>query len=166
MKSKLVGLALVATVFVICVRAEAQQPGKVYRIGYISGRSGAEPLDDVFKSALRELGYVEGQNMSVTYRWAEEKLDRLPALAVELVQLNVDVIVTETTQAVWAAKNATTTIPIVMALSGDAVGAGLVASLARPGANITGLTFIGTDVVGKLVELLKEMLPKASRWHI
>ena len=163
MKSKLVGMALVATVFVICVRAEAQQPGKVYRIGYISGRSGAEPLDDVFKSALRELGYVEGQNMSVTYRWAEEKLDRLPALAVELVQLNVDVIVTETTQAVWAAKNATTTIPIVMALSGDAVGAGLVASLARPGANITGLTFLGTDVVGKLVELLKEMLPKASR---
>ena len=163
MKSKLVGLALVATVFVICVRAEAQQPGKVYRIGYISGRSGAEPLDDVFKSALRELGYVEGQNMSVTYRWAEEKLDRLPALAVELVQLNVDVIVTETTPAVRAAKNATTTIPIVMALSGDAVEAGLVASLARPGANITGLTFIGTDVVGKLVELLKEMLPKASR---
>ena len=163
MKSKLVGLALVATVFVICVRAEAQQPGKVYRIGYISGRSGAEPLDDVFKSALRELGYVEGQNMSVTYRWAEEKLDRLPALAVELVQLNVDVIVTETTPAVRAAKNATTTIPIVMALSGDAVEAGLVASLARPGANITGLTFLGTDVVGKLVELLKEMLPKASR---
>ena len=163
MKSKLVGLALVATVFVICVRAEAQQPGKVYRIGYISGRSGAEPLDDVFKSALRELGYVEGQNMSVTYRWAEEKLDRLPALAVELVQLNVDVIVTETTPAVRAAKNATATIPIVMALSGDAVEAGLVASLARPGANITGLTFIGTDVVGKLVELLKEMLPKASR---
>ena len=163
MKSKLVGMALVATVFVICVRAEAQQPGKVYRIGYISGRSGAEPLDDVFKSALRELGYVEGQNMSVTYRWAEEKLDRLPALAVELVQLNVDVIVTETTPAVRAAKNATTTIPIVMALSGDAVEAGLVASLARPGANITGLTFLGTDVVGKLVELLKEMLPKASR---
>ncbi|HWP56418.1 MAG TPA: ABC transporter substrate binding protein [Candidatus Acidoferrales bacterium] len=143
--------------------AEAQQAKKSYRIGYISGRSGAGPLDDVFKSALRELGYVERQNMAITYRWAEEKFDRLPALAAELVQLNVDVIVTETTPAARAAKKATTTIPIVMALSGDAVGTGLVASLARPGANVTGLTFIGPDMSGKWVELLKEMSPKTSR---
>jgi putative ABC transport system substrate-binding protein len=143
--------------------SEAQQPGKVYRIGYISGRSGPGPLDDVFKTALRELGYVEGQNITFTYRWAEEKLDRLPALAVELVQLKVDVIVTETTPAAQAAKKATTAIPIVMTLSGDPVGAGLVASLARPGANITGLTFIGTDLGGKWVELLKEISPKTSR---
>jgi putative tryptophan/tyrosine transport system substrate-binding protein len=142
--------------------SEAQQPGKVYRIGYISGRSGPGPLDEVFKTALRELGYVEGQNITFTYRWAEEKLDRLPALAVDLVQLKVDVIVTETTPAAQAAKKATTDIPIVMALSGDPVGAGVVASLARPGANITGLSFIGTDLGGKWVELLKEMSPKIS----
>jgi putative ABC transport system substrate-binding protein len=158
-----VGLALCAMLFALCPLVEAQQQKKVYRIGYISGRSEAGPLDDVFKSALRELGYVDGQNITMMYRWAEEKLDRLPALAVELVKLNVDIIVTETTPAAQAAKKATTTIPIVMALSGDAVGAGLVASLARPGANITGLTFVGTDVGGKLVELLKEISPKTSR---
>lgn len=141
---KWVGIALVVA-FVMCgAVVEAQQARKTYRIGYMSGRSGPGPLDDVFKSALRELGYVEGQNIAITYRWAEEKLDRLPSLAVELAQLNVDVIVTETTPAARAAKKATTTIPIVMALSADAVGTGLLASLARPGANITGLTFIGS----------------------
>jgi putative ABC transport system substrate-binding protein len=143
--------------------AEAQQPRKLHRIGYISGRSGPGPLDEVFKTALRDLGYADGQNVNIVYRWAEEKLDRLPALVVELVQRKVDVIVTETTPAAQAAQKATTLIPIVMVLSGDAVGAGLVASLARPGGNITGLTFIGTDVVGKLVELLKEISPKTSR---
>ena len=162
-KAKVLGFALCTMLFALFSAAGAQQSGKVRRIGYLSGRSGAGPLDEVFKTALRELGYVEGQNVSFTYRWAEEKLDRLPALAVELVQLKVDVIVTETTPAAQAAKKATTAIPIVMVLSGDAVGAGLVASLARPGANITGLTFTGTDVVGKLVELLKEMSPKTSR---
>jgi putative ABC transport system substrate-binding protein len=152
-----------ALLFALCSSAEAQQAGKIYRIGYISGRSGTGPSDEVFKAALRELGYVEGQNVTITYRWAEEKLDRLPALAVELVQLKVDIIVTETTPAAQAAKKATTAIPIVMVLSGDAVGAGLAASLARPGANITGLTFIGTDLGGKWVELLKEMSPRTSR---
>ena len=154
---------LCALVFTFCSAADAQQPKKVHRIGYLSGRSGAGPLDEVFKTALRELGYVEGKNVTFAYRWAEEKMDRLPALAAELVQLKVDVIVTETTPAAQAAKKATTAIPIVMALSGDAVGVGLVASLARPGANITGLTFIGPDVSGKWVELLKEMSPKTSR---
>jgi putative ABC transport system substrate-binding protein len=142
---------------------EAQQARKIYRIGYVSARSGLGPWDEVFKTALRGRGYVEGQNMTLTYRWAGEKLDRLPALVAELVQLNVDVIVTETTPAARAAKEATTTIPIVMALSADAVGTGLVASLARPSANITGLTFIGPDLGGKLVELFKEMFPHASR---
>lgn len=149
--------------FTFCSSVQAQQPGKLYRIGYISGRSGAGPLDDVLKTALGELGYVEGQNLSITYLWAGEKLDRLPALAVELVRFKVDVIVTETTPAAQAAKKATAAIPIVMALSADAVGAGLVASLARPGSNITGLTFIGTQLNAKLVELLKEISPKASR---
>jgi ABC-type uncharacterized transport system substrate-binding protein len=160
---KALGLASAALLFALCPAAEAQQPGKVHRIGYISMRSEAGSLDDVFKSALGKSGYVEGQNVTITYRWAAEKLDRLPALADQLVQLNVDVIVTETTPATRAVQKATAAIPIVMVLSGDAVGAGLVASLAHPGANITGLTFIGTDIVGKLVELLKEISPKTSR---
>jgi putative ABC transport system substrate-binding protein len=162
-KKKNTSLILSALLFALSVPVEAQQPGKVHCIGYLSGRSGAGPLDEVFKTALRELGYIEGKNVTFAYRWAEEKLDRLPALAAELVHLKVDVIVTETTPAAQAAKKVTTTIPIVMALSGDAVGTGLVASLARPGANITGLTFIGPDVSGKWVELLKEMSPKTSR---
>jgi putative ABC transport system substrate-binding protein len=156
-------LILFALLLALSGPAAAQQATRDYRIGYLSGRSEAGPLDEVFKTALRELGYVEGKNVTFAYRWAEEKLDRLPALAAELVQLKVDVIVTETTPAAQAAKKATTTIPIVMALSGDAVGTGLIANLARPGANITGLTFIGPDVSGKWVELLKEMSPKTSR---
>src|SRR6266404_342558 len=162
MSKVIASLVVAAAVLYAVVLAEAQQARKIQRIGYISGRSGLGPLDEVFKTALRELGYIDGQNISITYRWAEEKLDRLPALAVELVQLKVDVIVTETTPAAQAAKEATADIPIVMTLSGDPVGAGLVASLARPGANITGLTFIGTDLGGKWVELLKEMSPKTS----
>lgn len=160
---KVVTLVLVAALLTPTFYVEGQQTTRVYRIGYVSGRSAAGPLDDVFKVALRELGYVEGKSIVITYRWAEEKLDRLPALVMELVKLNVDVIVTETTPAARAAKNTTSTIPIVMALSADAVGTGLVESLARPGANITGLTFIGPDLAGKLVELLKEISPKTSR---
>jgi putative ABC transport system substrate-binding protein len=165
-KSIAVGCAvftLGALLFALGHSVQAQQVGRVYRIGYISGRSGAGPLDEAFKTALRDLGYFEGQNITITYRWAEEKLNRFPVLADELVHLNVDVIVTETTPATRAVQKATAAIPIVMVLSGDAVGAGLVASLARPGANITGLTFIGPDVVSKLVELLKEISLKTSR---
>jgi putative ABC transport system substrate-binding protein len=163
MNKKVLSVAVCALFFALCLLAEAQQPKKVHRIGYLSGRSGAGPSDEVFKTALGELGYLEGNTVTFEYRWAEEKLDRLPALAAELVQLKVDVIVTETTPAARAARKATTAIPIVMALSGDAVGVGLIASLARPGANITGLTFIGPDLAGKLVELLKEISPKISR---
>jgi ABC-type uncharacterized transport system substrate-binding protein len=162
-KAVLLSILVVVVQLAVGAVAEEQQEKEVHRIGYLSGRSGAGPLDEVFKTALRELGYVEGQNIRITYRWADEKLDRLSALAVELVQLKVDVIVTETTPAAQAAKQATTAIPIVMALSGDPVEAGIVTSLARPGANITGLTFIGPDVNSKLVELLKEMSPKTSR---
>jgi putative ABC transport system substrate-binding protein len=163
MRKNVICFALCAMLHALCFSVWAQQPGKVHRTGYLSGRSGAGPLDEAFKTALGELGYVEGKNLTFAYRWAEEKLDRLPALAAELVQLKVDVIVTETTPAARAAKKATTAIPIVMVLSGDAVGVGLVASLARPGANITGLTFIGPDVSDKWVDLLKEMSPKTSR---
>jgi ABC-type uncharacterized transport system substrate-binding protein len=160
---KFFSFALGAMILASCLSLNAQQPAKIHHIGYISGRSGPEPLDEIFKTTLREFGYVEGKNFSITYRWAGEKLDRLPSLSVDLVQQKVDVIVTETTPAAQAAKKATREIPIVMVTSGDPVGAGLIESLARPGANITGLTFIGTDVVGKLVELLKEMSPKTSR---
>ena len=143
--------------------SSAQQPTKVYHVGYVSGRSGVGLWDDLFKTALHERGFVEGKNIIITYRWAAGQMDRLPALVMELIQLKVDVIVTETTPAARAAKNTTKTVPIVMALSADAVGTGLVESLARPGANITGLTFIGPDLAGKLVELLKEISPKTSR---
>ena len=143
--------------------AHAQTPGKHCRVGYLSVRSGPSPLDDIFKSALKEKGFIEGRNLSILYRWANEKPEQFPALAAELVQLDVDVIATETTPATQAVKKATSMIPIVMVLSGDAVAAGLVASLAHPGANVTGLTFIGPDLAGKWIELLKEISPKISR---
>jgi len=143
--------------------AQAQQSRKSFRIGYLAVRSGTGPLDAALKTALRELGYVEGQNILYLHRWADGNFDRLGALAEELAQLKVDVIVTETTAAAQAAKKATQTIPIVMASSGDAVGAGLVASLAHPGGNVTGMTFLGTDLAPKWVELLKEIAPKTTR---
>ncbi len=163
MSRKIVALYLAVALLICAPLAAAQQAGKVYQIGFMSSRSEPGPWDQAFKTGLRELGYVEGKNISFVYRWAEGKFDRFPALAADLVQLKVDVIVTETSPAAQAAKNATQTIPIVMAIGGDAVGAGLVASLARPGGNITGETFIGTDLAPKWVEILKELSPKSSR---
>jgi putative ABC transport system substrate-binding protein len=115
------------------------------------------------RAGLRDLGWVEGQNLFVDFRWAEGKYDRLPELAAELVRLKVDVLVTHSTPGTLSAKQATKTIPIVMAISGDAVATGLVASLARPGGNITGSTFFGPELHGKRVELLKEALPRISQ---
>jgi len=112
---------------------------------------------------VRELGYVEGQNIAIESRWAEGKYDRLPGLAAELVRLKVDVLVTQAAPAIQAAKEATRTIPIVMAISGDPIGTGFVASLARPGGNITGLSLLATELSGKRLELLKEAIPKLSR---
>ena len=143
--------------------AQAQQAGKKYRVGYLAARSGSGELDEAFKARLRELGYIDGQNISYVHRWADGHFERLPSLAEELLQLKVDIIVTETTAAAQAAKKATQTVPILMASSGDAVGAGLVASLARPGGNVTGMTFLGTDLAPKWVELMKEIIPKAKR---
>jgi putative ABC transport system substrate-binding protein len=120
-------------------------------------------LDEAVKSRLRELGYAEGQNISFVHRWADGNFQRLPTLAEELVQLKVDVIVTETSAGAQAAKKATQTIPIVMASGGDAVAVGLVVSLAHPGGNVTGMTFLGTDLAPKWVELLKEIAPRTSR---
>ena len=121
-------------------------------------------LTEAFLQGLRDLGYVEGQNIAIEYRWADGNFERLPELAAELVRLKVDLIVATVTQASLAAKNATATIPIVMVAVGSPVEAGLIASLARPGANITGTSTMADEVVGKQLGLLKETLPKISRW--
>jgi len=143
--------------------ADAQPSAKVARIGYLSVAGGAgSPSAEAFRQGLRELGYVEGQNIAIEFR-AEGKSDRLPALAAELVQLQVDVIVAFSSVAAQAAKNTTTTIPIVMVSSGDPVATGLVASLARPGGNLTGLTGLATELSGKRLELLREAIPSLSR---
>ena len=157
------GLAL-ALAFA-ALAAEGQQAAKIYRLGYLSIASASEVLDrlDLFRQGLRELGYLEGRNVVLEIRYAEGKPERLPDLAAELVRLNVDVIVTQSGVAALAAKTATQTIPIVMTGSGDAVRQGLVASLARPGGNITELTMISPDLSQKRLEILRELLPRLSR---
>ena len=143
-----------------------QQAGKVPRIGYLGVTSPSDrpPLLDTFRQGLRELGWIEGQNIVIDYRFAEGRLDRLPDLAAELVRLKVDVIVSLGTQGVTAAKSATKTIPIVMIGVRDPVGTGLIASLARPGGNITGVSgSAGLEIVTKQLELLKETVPKIRR---
>ena len=145
--------------------ADAQQPKNPARIGFlaVATRTGYQHLTEPFLQGLRELGYVEGQNISIEYRWADGNFERLPALAAELVGLKVDVIVATVTQASLAAKNATRTIPIVMVAVANPVDSGLIASLARPEANITGTSVMNDEIVGKQLELLKEILPKISR---
>ncbi len=145
--------------------ADAQQRANMARIGVLGSPTASSyaPRVEAFKQGLRELGYVEGQNIAIEYRWAEGRYERLPGLAAELVRLGVDVIVTHGTPAGRAAQQATTTIPIVMATSGDAVAAGLVASLARPGGNITGSTQLGPEINAKRLELLKEAIPRIRR---
>jgi putative ABC transport system substrate-binding protein len=145
--------------------AGAQAAGKVHKIGILCGMDCSGPLVDAFRQELREFGWAENQNVMIEYRWAEGRLDRLLDLAAELVRLKVDLIVGAGTPAIMAANHATarTPIPIVMAFSGDPVQAGLVASLARPGGNITGLSSLATELTGKRLELLKEVLPKLSR---
>ena len=145
--------------------AFAQQTGKVYKIGILTAgaRSEGSWLQSGVRDGLRELGWVEGKNLTFEGRFAENRLNRLPALADELVGLGVDVIVTIGTLAPIAAKRATLTIPIVMASAGDPVGSGLVASLSRPGGNVTGFSLMAPDLAGKRLELLKEILPRITR---
>jgi putative tryptophan/tyrosine transport system substrate-binding protein len=145
--------------------AHAQQPGKIPRIGYLTGVSPStnSARHEAFRQGLRELGYVEGKNIVIDWRSAEGKFDRLPALAAELVRLNVNIIVTGGGATTRAVKEVTTTIPIVMAQDGDPVGNGFVASLARPGGNITGLATFAPELSGKRLELLKEIVPRLSR---
>jgi putative ABC transport system substrate-binding protein len=165
-KPKLRSFALCAMLFALCVSAEAQQPKTVFRIGYLSA---FDPVTDHriegIRQRLRELGYIEGQNITIEYRNSEGKLDRFAAFAAEMVRLKVDIIVASGgTQQVRAVLNTTKTIPIVMAGQGsDPVAAGLVDSLARPGGNVTGLTSLTPELGGKRLELLKEAVPKLAR---
>jgi ABC-type uncharacterized transport system substrate-binding protein len=162
---KIFCLAFSLLLFALGNSAQAQQPGKIHRIGWLAAGtpSGVGPLTDAFREGLRQLGYVEGKTFVMDYRYAEGKLDRLPDLAAELVQLRVDVIVVANEQAINAAKRASATIPIVMVGPADPVGAGLIASLARPGGNLTGLSLMLTELAGKRLELLKEAFPKLAR---
>ncbi len=163
-KKKINGFALAALLFAINFPAEAQQRGRVPRIGFLLPYSpGPDPRVEAFRQGLRELGYVEGQNVAIEYRWADGRFEQLPNLAADLVRLKVDVIVAAVTQASLAAKQAASAIPIVMVGVSDPVGTGLVISLARPGANITGTSSMTAEVVGKQLELLKETVPKISR---
>jgi ABC-type uncharacterized transport system substrate-binding protein len=159
-------VALGAGALTAPLRSFAQQPpAKFYRIGFLGPTSAAGIASrlEAFRAGLRDLGYVEGKNLFIEFRWAEGKYDRLPELAAELVRLNVDLIVTSSTPGVRAAKQATTTIPVVMASSGDPIANGLVASLARPGGNITGSTFFQLELVGKRLELFKEAMPRVTQ---
>jgi putative ABC transport system substrate-binding protein len=144
--------------------AEAQQPAKVHRIGVLSGGfPKSSPDIEAFRQGLRDLDYAEGKNLVIEYRYTERKADRYPDLVSDLVRLKVDIIVCEGTAATLAAKKTTSTIPIVMTSATDPVGNGLIASLARPGGNVTGLTSIGGELGGKLLELLKEIDPRLTR---
>jgi putative tryptophan/tyrosine transport system substrate-binding protein len=143
---------------------QAQQPAKIPRVGVLRPGSPPDPYVDAFRQGLRDLGYVEGKTIAIEYRWAEGRSARLPLLAAELVHLKVDVIMTQGEVATRVVKEATSRIPIVMATSGDPVGAGLIASLAHPGGNVTGLSSVSTELTGKRLQLLKEAVPKVSVW--
>jgi putative ABC transport system substrate-binding protein len=166
MKKAAVPSILVAVVLLaLGVTAEAQQTGKVARIGFLdpSNASGMAVLLEAFRQEMRKLGWIEGKNITIEYRFAEQKFERLPELAVDLVRLKIDLILVAGAQAASAAKSATTTIPIVMAAAVDPVGAGLVASLARPGGNVTGLTGLGSELITKRLEILQDAVPKLAR---
>ena len=145
--------------------SRAQQPAKVARIGFLGANSASSWASrlEAFRLGLRELGYVEDANIVIEFRWAEEQYERLPALAAELVRLKVDILVTYGTPGTLAAKRATTTIPIVMVHTGDAIITGLVANLARPGGNITGSTFFVPELMAKRLELLKDAIPRITQ---
>ena len=166
MKRAAVPSILIAVVLLaLGVTAEAQQTKKVPRIGWLlfdSPSSANTARNEAFRQGLSDLGYIEGQNLIIEHRYAEGKVDRLPDLAAELVRLKVDAIFATSTASVQAAKKATTTVPIV-SVSGDPVGLGLVASLARPGGNVTGLADFTSELAGKRLELLKEVVPRVSR---
>ena len=167
-------IGTIASVFLATpLTSFAQQPAKVWRIGFLSAHSRQSLVDAGFDSAflqgMREVGYVEGRNLVIEWRYADGNYERLPALAAELVRLNVDLIVAAPSPAIRAAHRATTTIPIVFPSTGDPVGSGFAASLARPGGNLTGLSNTNLDISAKMLELLRTINPKMSRvpsWRI
>ena len=163
---QLFSILLIVAVVVVAAIAQAQQPAKVTRIGFLSANSRAamSARAETFQQGLRELGYTEGKNIFIEYQYADRAIDRLPALAAELVRLNVNLIVTEGPTATRFAKEATSMIPIVMAQDPDPVGTGFVASLARPGGNVTGLSSLRPELSGKRLDLLKELVPKSPAW--
>jgi putative tryptophan/tyrosine transport system substrate-binding protein len=163
---KWLGLSVIAFVLVVTgAVADAQQTGKVPRIGFLdnSTASGSAVLVDAFRQELSKLGWIEGKNITIEYRFAEQKNERLPELVADLVRLKVDVIVGTSTAPVLAAKKATTTIPIVMTNSVDPVAEGLIASLAQPGGNVTGLSGLASELITKRLEILKDAVPKLAR---
>jgi putative tryptophan/tyrosine transport system substrate-binding protein len=164
MKRKITVLALCALLFAVCPPVSAQQLGKVHRIGVLSGGfPGSSPDIEAFQQGLRDHGYVEGKNLIIEHRYAEGKPDRYTKLVSELLRLKVDVIVANGSAPTAAAKKATSTIPIVMTSSTDPERTGLIASLAQPGGNVTGVTEISGELAGKLLELLKEVVPRLTR---
>ena len=165
MNKKAVAILVATLILTLAFSVAPQQPTKIPRIGYLGfGSPSANPARiEAFRQGMRELGYVEGKNIFIEWRSAEGNADRLPSLAAELVRLKVDVIVTNGPYSTRAAKAATVTIPIVMMRVGDPVGDGIVANLARPGGNITGLSSVAPELKGKQLELLKEILPRLSR---
>ena len=165
MRKKIIGFALCTMLSALCVPARAQQPVKIPRIGYVSTNDDSKnpgPFLEAFRRGLREVGYNEGENILVEYRFAEGNRKRIPEIVAELVQLKVDVLDAPVSPAIRAAKQATKTIPIVMVVSTDPVAAGFVESLARPGANITGLSLLTRDLSGKRLELFREAVPRLS----
>jgi putative tryptophan/tyrosine transport system substrate-binding protein len=168
MKTKITILTLCAMLFALCFSSSAQQPGKAARIGYLDESSavGSGDLLDAFRKQMIQLGWVEGKNLAIEYRYAEGKIDRLPELVAELVHLKLDLIVVTATGPALAAKKATSAIPIVMVSVGDPVERGLIAGLAQPGGNITGLATFAEELAGKRVEIFKEVLPKSTRMGV
>ena len=171
MSKRVFGFALAAMLLTLSLPTEAQQPTKVPRIGYLAQGATSSSSSNLkaFREGLRQLGYVEGQNIIIEYRYAESRTERFPDLVADLVRLKVGVIVASGTQANLAAKKATGAIPIVMANSDDPLGSGLVESLARPGGNVTGFSSMGQELGGKRLELFREAFPKVRRlavlWH-
>jgi putative ABC transport system substrate-binding protein len=165
MNKKIIFLALCSLLLDPCSTAEAQQPGKLFRIGFLDGStaSGSAVLLEAFRQEMRKLGWIEGKNIAIEYRFADRKRERVPELAADLVRLNVDLIVASGAPPASAAKKATTTIPIVMASIADPVGQGLVASLARPGGNVTGLSSLGTELNTKRLEIVKDAVHGLAR---
>src|SRR5262245_47157993 len=165
MQRKITAATLGTMLFALCTSTEAQQMGKIFRIGFLdsSTASGMAVLLDAFEQELTKLGWIEGKNITLEYRFAEGKSERLPELAADLVRLKVDLIVATGDPQTLAAKGATSTIPIVMASTSDPVGSGLVASLARPGGNVTGNSGLATELHSKRLEILRDAVPKLAR---